>query len=43
MKPETVNRSAKELLDNPKITARVEEIRKPALEVAQVTLADRRY
>ncbi len=40
MKPETVNRSAKELLDNTKITARIEEIRKPALEVAQVTLVE---
>ena len=40
MKPETVNRSAKELLDNTKITARIEEIRRPALEVAQVTLAE---
>ena len=26
MKPETVNRSAKELLDNPKITARIQEL-----------------
>jgi len=26
MKPETVNRSAKELLDNPKITARIREL-----------------
>jgi phage terminase small subunit len=27
MKPETVNRTAKELLDNPKIAARVAELR----------------
>ncbi|MCZ4064114.1 terminase small subunit [Oxalobacter aliiformigenes] len=39
MKPETVNRKAKELLDNGKITARLEELRKPATESAQITLA----
>lgn len=38
MKPETVNRKAKELLDNGKITARLEELRKPATESAQITL-----
>lgn len=34
----TINRTAKELLDNPKITARLQEIRKPAVEKAQITL-----
>ena len=38
MKPETVNRKAKELLDNGKITARLAELRKPAIEGAKVTL-----
>ena len=37
-KPETVNRTAKELLDNPKIAARIAEIRKPVVEAAQITL-----
>jgi phage terminase small subunit len=40
MKPATVNRSAKEVLDNPKIAARVEELRKPVVEAAQLTLAE---
>lgn len=39
MKPETVNRSAKEMLDNRKIAARIDELRKPAREAAGVTLA----
>ena len=38
MKPETVNRKAKELLDNGKITARLEELRKPVAESARITL-----
>lgn len=38
MRPSSVNRSAKELLDNPKITARLQELRQPAVERAQVTL-----
>ena len=38
MKPETVNRTAKELLDNPKITARLSELRAPVVERAQYTL-----
>lgn len=38
MSDATVNRSAKELMDNPKITARVAELRKPAVEAAQVSL-----
>ncbi|WP_312253942.1 terminase small subunit [Stutzerimonas nitrititolerans] len=32
MKPETVNRKAKDLLDNGKITARLAELREPILE-----------
>lgn len=38
MKPATVNRSAKELLDNPKIAARLAELRKPVIQAAQITL-----
>lgn len=38
MKPETVNRTAKELLDNPKIAASLAELRRPAVEAAQITL-----
>ena len=38
MKPETVNRKAKELLDNGKIAARIEELRAPAREAARMTL-----
>ncbi len=34
----TINRTAKELLDNPKITARLQEIRRPVVERAQITL-----
>jgi phage terminase small subunit len=34
----TVNRKAKELMDNGKITARIEELRKPVAEAAQLTL-----
>ena len=37
MKSETVNRKAKELLDNGKITARLHELMAPALERAEVT------
>ncbi|SRR6266404_1011053 len=40
MKPETINRNAKVLVDNNKIAARLTEIRKPSLEMAQVTLAE---
>lgn len=39
MKPETVNRNAKALLDNNKIATRLEELRKPVAESAQITLA----
>lgn len=38
MKPESVNRKAKELVDNVKITARLQELRAPAVEKAQITL-----
>lgn len=36
----TVNVSAKRLLDNPKISLRIAELRKPVVEAAQITLAD---
>ena len=39
MKPETINRAAKELIDNSKITARIEELRGPVVEAAGITLA----
>ena len=32
MKPDTVHRSSKELLDNPKITARLQELRAPIVK-----------
>ena len=38
MKPESVNRAAKEVLDNPKIAARLEALRAPVREAAQITL-----
>lgn len=38
MNDATINRAAKELMDNPKITTRIAELRKPAVEAAQVTL-----
>ena len=38
MKPETINRTAKDLIDNTKITARLTELRAPAVEAAQITL-----
>lgn len=38
MQPATVNRKAKELLDNGKIAARLAEIRGPVVEAARVTL-----
>lgn len=37
-KPETINRMAKELIDLPKITARLQEMRAPAVKAAQITL-----
>ena len=38
MKPESINRKAKELIDSGKIAARVEELRAPVREAAQITL-----
>lgn len=38
MSPESVNRKAKELMDNVKIAARLEELRAPVREKAQITL-----
>lgn len=40
MKPETVNRSAKEMLDHPKITARLAELRKSTARRHRITLDD---
>lgn len=37
-KDSTLNRAAKALVDNPKIAARVAELRAPAAEAAQITL-----
>lgn len=39
-KPETVNRTAKEMLDNPKIDARIKELRAPVIAKAQLTVED---
>ncbi len=38
MKPETVNRNAKSMLDDNKIATRIGALQKPAVEKAQVTL-----
>jgi len=38
MKPTTINRAAKQLLDNPKIKKRLAEIKKAAAENVQMTL-----
>lgn len=40
MKPETVNRTAKELLDNPKIAARLAELKAAHVERHEVTVDD---
>lgn len=40
MKPESVNRAAKQLLDNAKIATRIQELKKPAIKKAQMTLED---
>lgn len=37
MKPDSISRKAKELVDNGKIAARIEELRKPAEEKALIT------
>ncbi len=38
MKPESINRKAKALLDDGKIAARIAELRQPVIEKAQITL-----
>ncbi len=38
MASETINRNAKDLLDNSKIATRLKELRAPAIEKAQITL-----
>lgn len=38
MNPASVNRTAKELIDNPKIASRLSALRKPVIEKAQITL-----
>ena len=38
MKDTTINRNAKAMMDSSKIATRIEELRKPALDAAQVTL-----
>lgn len=40
MKTESVNRKAKDVLDNVKITARLEELRAPIIAKAQLTVED---
>lgn len=40
MNENSINRKAKELMDNVKITARLSEIRKPVIEKAQLTLEE---
>jgi phage terminase small subunit len=39
-KPETINRTAKELIDNPNIAARIKELREPLIKKAQLTVDD---
>lgn len=39
-KPATINRTAKEVLDNPKIAARIAELRAPIIAKAQLTVED---
>jgi phage terminase small subunit len=38
LKASTINREAKSLLDNHKITTRIKELREPVIEKAQITL-----
>jgi phage terminase small subunit len=38
MKPETINRNAKALLDNNKIVTRLQELRAPVVKAAQITM-----
>lgn len=37
MKAATINRAAKEVIDNPKVAARIAELRKPAIDEALIT------
>jgi phage terminase small subunit len=39
-KPETIHRKAKELMDNGKVAARIEELRAPVVSEARLTLAN---
>lgn len=38
-KPESVNQAASKIMADPKVASRVEELRKPVVEAAQITLA----
>lgn len=40
MKPETINRQAKEMMDHPKISARIAQERKEARQAVKITLKD---
>lgn len=39
MSPDSINRTAKKLIDNVKITSSLKDLRKPAIQAAQITLA----
>ena len=40
MNESTINRAAKELMDNPKIATRIQELRKPIIDKYQITVDD---
>lgn len=40
MSPTTINRCAKDVIDHPKISARLAELRAPIIEKAQITVED---
>jgi len=40
MKPESIHREAKEVVDNPKIASRIKELREPAVKALNITLED---
>jgi phage terminase small subunit len=40
MKPESVHRKAKEVMDNVKISSRIKELREPAVKALNITLED---
>ena len=40
MAPSTINRAAKDVIDNSKITARLAELRAPVIKKAQITVED---